>query len=328
LKLSDVGERALIELARRICAKGPKVEVGIGDDAAAIDIDGRYLVVTTDMLVASQHFPPSTTAEQMGTKAVVVNLSDLAAMGAKPLGLVFSVGLPRHLEVKFVRRMIRSMDAAARKYGAYVVGGDLDESEEIIIAGTAFGVAGKGKLLTRSGARPGDIIAVTGSLGAAAAGLRILLEKLPTKGFEELIRAQLEPEARVREGIALAECGHVTAAIDVTDSLASNLWQISRMSGVKSILDRERVPIHPLVGRFAERWGLDVDEFALFGGEDFELLFTARPEGWLGVRRALKRVGTPVTAIGRVERGRGVYVEKDGKLEELPDRGYEHFTRG
>ncbi|MEM2908276.1 MAG: thiamine-phosphate kinase [Candidatus Hadarchaeales archaeon] len=325
MKLSDVGERALIELVRRICVKGPKVEVGIGDDAAAIDIDGRYLVVTTDMLVASQHFPTAATAEQMGAKAVVVNLSDLAAMGAEPLGLVFSVGLPRQLQVEFVKRMIRSMDATARKYGAYVVGGDLDESEEIVIAGAAFGVARKGRLLTRSGARPGDIIAVTGSLGAASAGLRILLEKLPSRGYEELIKAQLEPVARVREGIALARCGHVTAAIDVTDGLASNLWQISGMSGVKLILDLERIPVHPLVKEFAERRGLDAREFALFGGEDFELLFTARPEGWRAIRRALKRVGTPLTAIGRVERGRGVCVEKDGKFEELPDRGYEHF---
>ncbi|MCS7131497.1 MAG: thiamine-phosphate kinase, partial [Hadesarchaea archaeon] len=204
LKLSDVGERALVELARAICAKGPKVEVGIGDDAAAIDIDGRYLVVTTDMLVAGWHFPPGTTAEQMGLKAVIVNLSDLAAMGAEPLGLVFSVGLPRDLDVEFVRKMIRGMDATARKYGTYVVGGDLDESEEIIIAGAAFGLARKRMLLTRSGAKPGNIVAVTGSLGAAAAGLKILLERLPSRGYEGLIKAQLEPSARVKEGMALA----------------------------------------------------------------------------------------------------------------------------
>lgn len=325
MKLSDVGERSLVELARRVCKLGPRVEVGIGDDAAAINIGDRYLVVTTDMLVAGTHFPPGTKAEQMGLKAVTVNLSDLAAMGAEPLGLVFSVGLPRDLEVGFVRRMIRSMDAAARGYGAYVVGGDLDESEEIIITGAAFGLANKGQLLTRSGAKPGDIIAVTGSLGAAAAGLKILLERLPARGYGELVKAQLEPLARVREGMSLAKCGHATAATDVTDSLAANLWQVSKMSGVKSIIDSARVPVHPLALKFAERHGLEVEEFALFGGEDFELLFMVRPEGWRRVQLALKRIGTPVAAIGHVEEGRGVYIEREGKLEKLPDRGYEHF---
>jgi len=325
MKLSDVGERSLVELARRVCKLGPRVEVGIGDDAAAINIGDRYLVVTTDMLVAGTHFPPGTTAEQMGRKAVAVNLSDLAAMGAEPLGLVFSVGLPRDLEVGFVRRMLRSMDAAARVYGAYVVGGDLDESGEIIIAGAAFGLANKGQLLTRSGAKPGDIIAVTGSLGAAAAGLKILLERLPARDYGGLVKAQLEPVARVREGMSLAKGGYATAATDITDSLAANLWQVSKMSGVKSIIDRARIPIHPLARKFAESHGLEVDEFALFGGEDFELLFTVRPDGWRKVRLALKRIGTPVSAIGHVAGGRGVYIEREGALEKLPDRGYEHF---
>lgn len=324
LKVSDVGERALVELARRICKFGPRVKVGIGDDAAAIDIDGRYLIATTDMLVASTHFPPGTTAEQMGHKAVIVNLSDLAAMGAEPLALIFSVGLPRELDVGLVERIIRSMDSVARRYGAYVVGGDLDESDDITIAGSAFGLASKGRLLTRSGARQGDLIAVTSELGAASAGLKILLDQLPPKGYEELVKAQLEPIVRVREGMVLAKNG-VKAAIDITDSLAANLWQMSRMSEVKLIIDREKVPVHPLALKFAEQHGFEVEDFALFGGEDFELLFTVRPSGWRRVRLALERIGTKVTAIGNVAKGRGVYIQREGILEKLPDRGYEHF---
>lgn len=325
MKLSEAGERALVELARKICRRGPRVRVGIGDDAAAIDIDGSCLVVTTDMLVANRHFPPRTTPEQMGRKAVVVNLSDLAAMGAEPLGLVFSVGLPRKLEVKFVERLVRGMDVVSRKHGTYVVGGDLDESEEVVISGAAFGVARRRDLLTRSGARAGDFIAVTGSLGAAAAGLRLLLKGLPAKGYRALVKAQLEPRARVREGMVLARSGFVTSAIDVTDGFAANLWQLARESKVKFVVDRAQVPEHPLVRKFVTQYGFDADDFVLFGGEDFELLFTVRPRGWKKVRRALKRVGAATALIGRVSKGRGVLIQAKGKTRALPDRGYEHF---
>jgi thiamine-monophosphate kinase len=325
MKLSEAGERALVELARKICRRGPRVRVGIGDDAAAIDIDGDCLIATTDMLVASRHFPPRTTPEQMGRRAVVVNLSDLAAMGAEPLGLVFSVGLPRGFEVKFVKRLVRGMDIAAREHGTHIVGGDLDESEEVVISGAAFGVARKQELLTRSGARAGDLIGVTGRLGAAAAGLKLLLTQLPTRGYHALVRAQLEPKARVREGLVLARSGFVTSAIDVTDGLAANLWQLARESKVKLVVDRVNVPEHPLVGKFVARYGFGVDDFVLFGGEDFELLFTVRPRSWEKVRRVLERVGTTAALIGHVAKGRGVFIQAKGKTWELPDRGYEHF---
>ena len=325
MKLSDVGERALVELARKICRRGPRVRIGIGDDAAAIDIDGGCLIATTDMLIASRHFPLGTSPEQMGRRAVVVNLSDLAAMGAEPLGMVFSVGLPRRLEVKFVERLVRSMDVAAREHGTYVVGGDLDESKEVVISGAAFGVARRRELLTRSGARAGDLIAVTGRLGAAAAGLKLLLKRLPAKGYRALVKAQLEPRACVREGRALARSGFVTSAIDVTDGLAANLWQLARESKIKLIIERERLPEHPIVRRFVARYGFGIDDFVLFGGEDFELLFTVRPRGWEKVRRALKRMGTTATPIGHVVGGRGVFVQRYGKTRALPDRGYEHF---
>lgn len=326
MKLSDVGERALVEIARRVCRRGAKVRIGIGDDAAAIDIDDTCLVATTDMLVASAHFPPSTTPMQMGKKAVVVNLSDLAAMGAEPLGLIFSVALPSDLEVSFVERLVKGMDDAAREYSTYVVGGDLDESVEITIAGAAFGIARRRELLKRSGAKAGDIVAVTGKFGAASAGLKLLLEKLSATGYRALVKAQLEPVARLKEGITLARSGMVTAAIDVTDGLAANLWQLARESRVRIIIDRAKIPEHPLAGKFATQHGCDLDDFVLFGGEDFELLFTVRPRGWEKVRLMLKRVGTTATQIGRVVGGKGVFVRRDGETLKLPDRGYEHFV--
>jgi thiamine-monophosphate kinase len=325
LKLRDVGERALVELARKVCKKAPRTKVGIGDDAAAIDVNGKYLIVTTDMLVGRTHFPPTTTPRQMGHKVVVANLSDLAAMGAEPIGLVFSVGLPRDLEVNFVEELLRGMDATAREYNTSIVGGDLDESEDIILAGMAFGTTAKRELLTRSGARPGDLIAVTGSLGTAAGGLRILLDQMPVKGYRKLVRAITEPTARVREGRLLARSGQVTSAIDVTDSLAADLWQLARASRVRLTIDPAKLPIDPLVRKFAARHGLEVNELALFGGEDFELLFTVRSRGWAKVKRGLEHLGAKATVIGEVSSGSGVFTRTPAGLEKLPNRGYEHF---
>jgi thiamine-monophosphate kinase len=123
----------------------------------------------------------------------------------------------------------------------------------------------------------------------------------------------------------LARSGVVTSAIDVTDGLAANLWQLSKESGVKFIIDRERVPEHPLVKKFATEHGFEVDDFVLFGGEDFELLFTVHPRGWEKVWWVLKRIGASAAVVGRVAKGRGVFIQAKGKMQPLPDRGYEHF---
>ncbi|HID60471.1 MAG TPA: thiamine-phosphate kinase [Hadesarchaea archaeon] len=325
MKLSDVGERALIKIARDVCKQGGGVRVGIGDDAAVIEVGGKYIVATTDMLVAGSHFPPGTTPKQMGKKAVVVNLSDLAAMGAEPLGLIFSVALPRRLDVKFVRQLVQGMDETARKYGTYVVGGDLDESDEITIVGAAFGTTHKRKLLKRSGAKEGDLVTVTGTFGAASAGLKLLQKKLPAKGYQTLVDTILEPSARLKEGNLLARSGAVTSAIDVTDGLAANLWQLAEESRVKITVDRGKIPAHPLAKKFAVQHDFDVDDFVLFGGEDFELLFTVTPKDWRKVQHALERVGTTPTVIGRVSGGKGVFIRDKEKIRMLPNRGYEHF---
>jgi thiamine-monophosphate kinase len=325
LKLSQIGERAVIELARKICKTGKGVKVGIGDDAAVVDLNGISLVTTTDMLAARTHFPLGITPEQIARKAVVASLSDLAAMGAKPFAILFSIAFPRDLNLSFVRRILEALNTTAREYGAYVIGGDLDESHEIVIAGTAFGKAKSRKFLRRSGARAGDLVAVTGTLGRASAGLRILMDGLPRRGFRRLTRAQLEPHARVREGEVLARLGFATAAIDLSDGLASDLWQLSIESKVKITIERESIPVDPLVVKFASKHGFELDDFVLFGGEDFELLFTVKPGGWKKVRSALRRIGTAATPIGHVTRGEGVFIRTEEKTSVLPNRGYQHF---
>lgn len=320
MKLAELGERKLVELLRRKFGKGREVEVGIGDDAAVLRIGGELMVLTTDILFQSTHFPPQTTPEQMGWKALVVTISDLAAMGAEPIAVTFSVGLPPTTEVRELEKIADGMKRAAKKYGVSVVGGDLNEDEEVVISGSAVGKAER--VLRRCGARPGDLLAVTNRLGRASAGLYLLTRSLPVGRYRELLKALLEPEARVKEGKILTS-GGATSAIDLSDGLALNLWQLAVESGVRMVL--ERVPTHPLVERFSAEHGLDPLEFSQFGGEDYELLFTFPSDSREKLEKELRKVGSSLTVIGRVEKGRGVVWEREGKLVPLPEQGYEHF---
>ncbi|KXB06418.1 hypothetical protein AKJ53_00325 [candidate division MSBL1 archaeon SCGC-AAA382F02] len=325
VKLKDVGEKSLLKLARDICEEGPPVQVGVGDDGAAIKTEGESLVTTTDMLVEGIHFPSDVPIEKIGKKAVVVNLSDLAAMGAEPLGLVFSLGAPNEKEVEFLSDLLKGMNSTARSYDTYLVGGDLNEAEEVIIAGTAIGKVPEDEILLRSGAKPGDVIGLTGELGAAAAATEAILKDVSLKGEESLKKALFEPTARLEEGRILSESGEVTSAIDVTDGLASNLWQISRESEVELTVNFENIPISKAAKEFAEENELNLDTIALYGGEDFELLFTARPEAWDDLKTKIQDLGTEISKIGEVTSGEGVQIKRGNELEEMPDRGYEHF---
>jgi thiamine-monophosphate kinase len=320
MRLSELGERKLVEFIRKWCKGDERLEVGIGDDAAVVRLGDEHLVLTTDVLFQHSHFPPGMNPEQMGWKATMANLSDLAAMGARPLALLFSLALPSDTDFRVFKGIMKGIQKATKKYNAVLAGGDLSEDEEIVIAGFALGTAHK--VLRRSGASVGEILAVTGKLGRASAGLYILTHSMPAKKWFDLVKAQLEPEAKVEGGEALAECG-ASSAIDLSDGLASNLWQLAEESKVRMVL--ERVPTHPLVERFAEENGLDPLEFSLFGGEDYELLFTLPQEKVEETRKRLRKAGSELIIVGRVERGRGVVREVEGKQVPVPNRGYEHF---
>ncbi len=327
MKLKDVGERTLLELTRNICEKGPYVKVGVGDDGAVLEIGENLLVITTDMLISNVHFTLDTPSAQIGKKAVVVNLSDIAAMGADPIGLVYSVGTPANLEVEFVSDLLKSMNSTARKYGSSLVGGDLNEAEEIIVSGTAFGITTQERLLLRSGAEKGDIIGITGELGAATAAVKATLENIDFENKKDLKIALQEPTARVEEGKILSKSGKVTSAIDVTDGLAANLWQISKESDVGLTIEHGKLPINKDAKKLVREEGFDLDEIILYGGEDFELLFTVKPNGWKELKKKFEEIGTRISKIGRVKGNEGVTIRRNGKLEDLPDRGYEHFRK-
>jgi len=192
-------------MAREVCEHEPPVLVGVGDDAAAIEIEKDATVSTTDMLVEEIHFTADLSPEYIGEKAVVVNLSDLAAMGAKPLGLVFSIGAPGETEVDFISDLLNSMDSTARENGAYLVGGDMNESEVIIISGTAFGEIDEGEILLRSGAEPGDLIGVTEELGKPSACTWARSRGLDIDERVPLSCDSFEPVARIEGGHGFLE---------------------------------------------------------------------------------------------------------------------------
>lgn len=316
MRLREVGERKLLERVRRLFPKAPWVEVGIGDDGAVLRAGKGRLVVCSDMLTSSRDLPPGVDLFYLGWKAVVSNLSDLAAMGARPLALLFSLGLPPGLEEEEANRILRGIRRASSLHGVPVVGGDFSGCEEVVVSGAGIGTAERA--LLRGGASPGELLALTGEVGTAAAGLEVLRRK--RRGYGRLVRGFLRPRARVREGRVLAE-GGATSAIDLSDGLAQGLWRLAEESGVRLRVDPSSLPLSPQLSSFCGREGLSALDFALYGGEDFELLFTLPPSRWEAVRRALEGVGCRASLIGRVEGGRGVFL--GGK--KLPDRGYEHY---
>jgi thiamine-monophosphate kinase len=315
MKLREVGERKLLEKVRRLFPPAPWVEVGIGDDGAVLRAGRGRLVVCSDMLVHSEDLPRGIDPFYLGWKAVASNLSDLAAMGARPLGLLFSLGLPPELEEREADRILQGIRRASSLHGVPVVGGDLSGCGEVVVSGMGVGTAVR--ILTRRGARPGDLVGLTGEVGGAAGGLEVIVRKLG--GHGGLVRRFLLPRARVREGQLLAREG-ATSAIDLSDGLSSGAWRLAEESRVRIVLDPSRLPLPKgLLG--LSREGLSPLELALHGGEDFELLFTLPPSRWERVRRSLEGLGCRVTPVGRVERGRGVFLGE----ERLPERGYEHY---
>ncbi len=321
-----MGEKALLELAMEICDKGDRVRLGIGDDAAVYETEDGLIVITTDMLVENVHFTEDFSAENLGRKAVVVNLSDLAAMGAEPYGLVYSFGTPSKTKSEYVSNLLENINSTARSYDSYILGGDMNEAGEVIISGTAFGGIEEGELLSRSGAGPGDIIGVTGSLGAASAGFEVMIsDDYSLDDWKILEKGLYRPKARIKEGRILAQSNIVTSAIDITDGLACDLWQVSRMSQVSLEIDASALPVDSEVERFAEETDSNLDEFLLYGGEDFELLFTVESGQWNRLEKMFEDIDTSISRIGRVSSGEGVFINREEGREKVPDKGYEHF---
>ena len=324
--LGAVGERKIIELVTGQLEKMPDMPIPFGDDVSAWDIGkGTLAVLKTDMLVSKTDVPPGMNLRQTARKAVVMNISDFAAKGVRPLALLVSLGLPSSLGEQDIVEIGKGLNAGAREYGAYVIGGDTGEASDIIISLSLFGLAKKHRIMLRSGAKPGNIVAVTGFFGKTSAGLKILVGNLdsPKETRRTLIESVLMPRARLKEGLALSQSKAVTAAIDSSDGLAWSLHEIARASNVGFLISE--IPVASEARRFAESNKLDVTDLVLHGGEEYELILTLKPKLWAEAERAVEEVGGRLLPIGKVTVDRRVLLEVDGKQSVIEPRGYEHF---
>lgn len=312
------------------------IAVGIGDDAAVINSQpGKQLVVSADLLVEDVDFRRTTTTPTLlGHKSLAVSLSDIAAMGARPRWVVTSVGVPENIwETSFVDDFYGGLLALAQHYDVQLIGGDTSSTPEtIVIDSIALGECSHGFAVTRSAAKPGDQIFITGYLGGAAAGLR-LIERgahLPSEGSEDLhlvdhvMLRQLRPEPRVGWGIVLGQERLATAMIDISDGLSSDLNHLCSESKVGALVDSSLIPIDKKVADLCGRRALDPLQLALHGGEDFELLFTVQPEK---VSRLPRRVdGISITHIGEIrDASEGIKISEGSRVWDLEPGGWQHF---
>ena len=323
-----MGEQQWVEHLRRAlgrCAQtSADVPVGIGDDAAVLRPLHRshHLVATVDMLVEGQHFlrrgPGAFRPEDIGWKALAVNLSDVAAMGARPLWALCSVGVPPDVGLAELERVYQGMAGLACRLGVRVVGGNLARTTQLVLDVTLLAEA-QG-VLTRGPARPGDRILVTGSLGAAAAALRLAEQPVALDAVSRRVlwRAQRRPVPRLVEGAALAglPAGTVHALCDISDGLIADLRRLLGPHG--AVLWRQALPIGPAVRRAAHALGVDPLPWVLGGGEDYELLLTCAARDEALVRRAVARAGgVDIHTIGEV-RESGLYLAERPEAGEVP----------
>lgn len=318
--MAQRGEFGLIEFIKSHITT-PEGMVGIGDDCAIIGSNGEELLVTTDMLLEGVHFlRKSSTPEDIGWKSAAVNLSDIAAMGGDPLATFLSIALPKDAQGEWAERFVEGYAAISRHYGVPLLGGDTTSSlRDIAINVGVVGRCERGRAVTRSDARVGDGIFVTGTLGDSGAGLKALLGDLAKDSdVGYLVERHLRPTPRLKEGKELASTGLVGAMMDISDGIASDLGHILRASRVGAIVELSSLPLSPSLERLCDTMGWDRYELATSAGEDYELLLTAPKE-------ILHRVDFPLYQIGEIVDGSEIEWRLEGAKTAITTKGFTHF---
>ena len=332
MRLEELGEFSLIDRIAALTAEPSSVvRAGIGDDAAVLELAGdERLLVTTDAFVEDVHFRRQwLTPTQIGARAAGAALSDIAAMGGRPIAVLVSAGWPPSLDVAAAQQLIDGLAQVGGRYGAALAGGDTAASPggifiDVIVIGTVR------QPWLRSTAQPGDVLLVTGSLGEAAAALALLQSEVvaDAAALPVALRERFaNPTPRLAVAEALAELGAVTAAIDISDGLVQDAGHLARSSRAAITIEADRLPISPPARRAAQQLGADPLQWALTSGEEYELLLTVAPDL---VQQAAELVadkgGTTLTPIGQVSQGEGVVVlDESGEPLELPTSGWNHF---
>jgi len=349
MKLSNIGEFGLIHSIQKLSfQRSPAIVVGIGDDAAVLKIaSATLLLATTDMLIEGVHFDlSSTNYYSLGWKSAAVNLSDIAAMGGVPRFCLTALAIPARIPVEAVKEFYRGFNALLRAHKTILAGGDTCFSKDgLVINVTVLGEAKKGTAVTRAGAKQGDRIFVTGTLGDAGAGLELLKAGVRVQGpgsrgqgpgtrskdvnselrtpHSELIKRHLRPVPRVEWGRKIALAGCASSMIDVSDGLSSDLFHLCEESGVGAVLHSDAIPLSRSILRSAGQLNKSPLQYALSGGEDYELLFTV-PQAKMKRLASLK---VPATEIGQITGTRSLLImNAQGEGKPLKPIGYDHFA--
>lgn len=335
MRMELTEDELIAAITRLLSDEQPGVVLGVGDDAAVLEPGRGQQVLTTDLLLEGVHFErASISAHDLGAKAITVNVSDVAAMGGSPRAAVAGIGLPPDIEASWVMELYGGMRDACAEYALSLVGGDTNRVDLVVVSVTVVGEVAPGRAVTRSGARVGDAIVVTGALGAAAGGLALsradpatMTAALSSPWGRALLDALARPVARVGEGQTLAQSG-AHAMMDLSDGLSKDLSRLCRASGVGARLDLAAVPVSEALRAGAPSLGVDALELALGGGEDYELVATLAPSDAEAARRVLhERFGVTLTTVGTIIEGEGVLaVDGDGRETPLGSKGWDHFA--
>ena len=329
--LAGLGEFGLIERIRKKAqVRRKSIVLGIGDDCAGFRVSpGKLCLLTTDTLIQGIHFDLRFIGlRDLGWRSLAVNLSDIAAMGGRAIGFLVTLGSPKELGVREADLLYQGMFDLAREFKVDLAGGDTVRAPFLILCLVVWGEVERKRMATRSGARPGDLLLVTGELGGAQAGLEVLSGKEKgIAGAAAAVKRHCRPMPRLKEAEALGRVGGVNGMIDISDGLASECQHLAKESRVGIEIQEDKIPLLSVTQKVAGAKGVPARDFALYGGDDYELLFTAPERRAAKLAKAVEALGTRVTVIGRVVSGRPgvVMVSKGGERKRVTRAGFDHF---
>jgi thiamine-monophosphate kinase len=324
MDLRELGERASIKRLREVL--GTTDDLGRGeDDCAVVPLGGgKVLLASTDVLIGPTHIFPGTPPEQFGAFAIEIAISDVAAMGGRPIGVLTAMAMPPETDIEWLRSVSAGMAKAAGEHGTTVLGGDTKSSPARTVAVTAMGVMDEERCLYRRGGRPGDVLVLTGSLGGPALGYT--MAKDSEGGYTpEALSLLYDIKARTDAGLALAASGHANACIDLSDGFAPALHQMLEASGCGALVEWGSVPLAPGLSDLVTAQGLDIRELALHWGGEYELLAAVDPAGVDEVLTTLHGLGGEARPVGELASGREILLVHDGSPAPLGPKGFDHF---
>ena len=318
-----IGERKIIELFYDNITKNSNSLYD--DDVSSIKInDNLNVVFNSDMLIEKTDVPKDMNLFNSGRKSVVMNVSDFASKGIKPIAFLSSVGIPKSYTITDLQTLSKGINSGANEYGAYIAGGDTNEADSLIINITGFGLDYNNSLITRKGAQIGDIIAVTGLFGNTTVGLMFLTQNIPiTKTIPNIfVESVYFPNAKLKEGLLLSKSGVVTSSIDSSDGLAHSLGELSRINNIGFEIDS--VPITREAYDYSRKNNYHDYEIAFYGGEEYEIIFTVSEKNWNIVKNIFASNGLNLYKIGKVIKEKKIFLSKNNVV--LEPTGWEHFV--